>query len=229
MNEDKDKTASAETKLIQFIQDNDLQVGSLLPSERQLAAKLNISRGQLRNAIQKLAHEDMFDVIPQVGTMLKSRQPGATIFKKVLNLDTVDLQSLIEVRISLEVTAAGLAAKRAAQDDIQAIRDACLAYEREASAYSPWHEENIRFHMAIIRAAKNGAIIAIMENLLNEAVLYTRSKQSSYTQERLNRSIREHKAITDAICSHDEAAAVREMSFHMQKMADVAEKLSKIF
>lgn len=56
-----------------------------------------------------------------------------------------------------------------------------------------------------------------------------RSKQSSYTQERLNRSIREHKAITDAICSHDEAAAVREMSFHMQKMADVAEKLSKIF
>ena len=64
MNEDKDKTASAETKLIQFIQDNDLQVGSLLPSERQLAAKLNISRGQLRNAIQKLAHEDMFDVIP---------------------------------------------------------------------------------------------------------------------------------------------------------------------
>lgn len=219
---------NAVSMLLEFIQSNDIEVGSHLPSERQLSEKLGISRGQVRNALKELACDGTVEVVPQVGTILRSRFSGASVFRRVLNMESMDIQSLIEVRVSLEVTAAGLAARRATEEDLRKIEKAFLEYEKEASAYSPWHEQNQRFHMAIICASKNGAIMAIMENLLNEVELFTRSRQSSYTQERLNRSIREHKAILSAIRNHDEPTTIREMTFHMRKMSAMAEELNKI-
>lgn len=214
--------------LLEFIQSNEIGVGSHLPSERQLSEKLGISRGQVRNALKELACDGTVEIVPQVGTILRSRFSGTSVFRRVLNMESMDIQSLIEVRVSLEVTAAGLAARRATEEDLKKIKAACLEYEKEASAFSPWHEQNQRFHMAIICASHNGAIIAIMENLLNEVEIFTRSKQSSYTQERLNRSIKEHKAILAAICSHDEEGTIREMTFHMRKMSAMAEELNHI-
>ncbi|MEG1773871.1 MAG: FCD domain-containing protein [Oscillospiraceae bacterium] len=215
-------------KIVDFIQSAAIPVGSHLPSERHLAQALGETRGQIRKAINEMEHNGMVETVPQVGTILKSQSPCVTTFQKLMNMGTVDIPSLIEVRVSLEVTAAGLAAKRATESDLLRMQAACEEYEKEASAYSPWHEENIRFHMEIIRSSRNAAIVAIMENLLNDAVVFTRSKQSSYTQERLNRSINEHKAIVAAIKSRDEAAAVRAMGIHMGKMSAMADELNRI-
>lgn len=203
-------------------------VGSRIPSERQLAAMLGESRSRIRKALDAMRHEGMVEVLPQVGTILKSTNPCVTTFQKVLNMESIDLQSLIELRVSLEVTAAGLAAKRATAGDVAAIEKACAEYEKEASAYCPWHDENLRFHMTVVHASRNGAIVAIMENVLKDTAIYTRSRQSFYTLERLNRSIAEHRAIVDAIRARDESRAIDAMTFHMRKMSSMADELSKI-
>ncbi|MDO4311992.1 MAG: FCD domain-containing protein [Eubacteriales bacterium] len=215
-------------KLVGYIQESDIKVGSHLPSERRLAEILGESRGQIRKALNEIEHNGMVESIPQVGTILKSRTPCVSLFQKVLNMGNVDLQSLIEIRISLEITAAGLAAKRATEDEIQIIEKLCEEYGKGALAYADWHDENLNFHMSIIRASKNEAMIAIMENLLNDALAHTRTRASAYTQDRLDRSIAEHRMIVNAIKKRDAKAAEEAMSVHMDKMRAVTDSLNEI-
>ncbi|MDX9801747.1 MAG: FadR/GntR family transcriptional regulator [Spirochaetia bacterium] len=211
--------------IIEYLQSDKISAGEKIPSERQLSSLFNCSRGEVRKALKQLEFEQMVKIVPQVGAVLTSKVPGASMLKKILNISSIDISSLLELRVVLEISAAGLAAQRATDEDIKAIQDACLAYEKEATEFKPWHEENKKFHNAIIKASKNGAIISIMENLLSETAVFTRSRQSEYTIERLNSSIQEHKKIVQAIKNSDVNKAREEMTHHLKKMSEMIEKL----
>ncbi len=212
-------------EILSYISINDINEGDLLPSERKLSESLNITRGKVRKALTQMSFENMVECKPQMGTILRSVNPHTTTFEQVLNLKGMDLQSLIEVRVPLEATAASLAAKRADDDDIKEIEAAAARYAHAVECYSAWDEENIDFHMSIIKSSKNAAIIAIMENLLNDAILSLRSTKSAYNRDRLEISLKEHDDIVQSIKEKDEKKAYDCMRFHMRKMSDLASKL----
>lgn len=216
------------TAMLDYIAMDEIEIGSVLPSERNMASMFETSRGNIRIVLKELEHMGVVEIIPNRGAILKNKNPGTSAFARIIDKAYIDLQSLVELRISLEVTAAELAAERATEREIDRIQEEMLAYEKEASEYHAWDHENLRFHMEIIKASKNGAIIALMDSLLKDILLVTRTRRSEYTKERLQRSIDEHRMIFQAIRSHDPQGAAHAMSVHMKKIRDIADDIHQV-
>lgn len=214
--------------LVDYIQNSEISVGQHLPSERVLAEKLSVSRGQIRTALSELRHNGMIDIIPQVGTILKSKSPCVSSFCQILNMGSIDLQSLIEVRVSLEVTAAGLAAKRATESDIQRIEKLCYAYGNTLND-NGWGDTNYKFHMEIIKSSHNSAIISIMDTLLSDAASLTWSRPWDYAPNRLKESLREHEEILNGIRRHDVKRAMDAARNHMRNMSTMVDVLTHMY
>jgi len=86
-------------------------------NERELTERLTIGRTPVREALRRLAQEQLVEVYPRRG-----------IF--VTTVDVRDLAKLCEVRAVLEPEAARLAAERATQPDLDALGDLLNEYER---------------------------------------------------------------------------------------------------
>ena len=92
----------------------ELKPGDKLPPERRLAEKFGVSRGPVREAIQKLEFYGILKTQPQSGTVVAGLGISAIegLISDVLLLEPTDFRSLVEMRLILEVNAAKLAAQK---------------------------------------------------------------------------------------------------------------------
>lgn len=167
-----DAVASA---LEQRILEGSLRPGDRLPSERELAVELGVSRPSLREAIQKLASKGM----------LQSRQGGGTFVTAVLEEQFSDpwadllgsypnlREDMLEFRRMLESQAAEWAAERATEADLQRLEQSFVALQAAFAADDTvlCAEADIAFHQAIGDAAHNvliahlsGALLRLMND-----------------------------------------------------------------
>ncbi len=141
------------------VENGDLKPGERLPSERDLAESLNVSRSAVREAFSVLEASRLIRVQPGVGVFLESdanKEIVARLSEMITSRESdLQLVQLLEVRQALESQAAYLAAIRRSQADIRAIRQ---AYDRLATSVAGGQvaaEEDLRFHMTIVAAADN--------------------------------------------------------------------------
>ena len=159
-------------QLEQMIADGTLRAAERLPAERQLAARLGVSRPSLREAIQKLASKGL----------LFSRQGGGTYVTADLNKGITDplmglLQQhpqarydVLEVRHALEGQAAYFAALRAGEQDHERIRARFeQMIELHAAGGDPMAEAraDADFHLSITEAAHNTVLLHVMRSLFS--------------------------------------------------------------
>lgn len=157
------------------ILEGSLRPGDRLPSERELAAELGVSRPSLREAIQKLASKGM----------LQSRQGGGTFVTAALGESFSDpwadmmighpnlREDMLEFRRMLEGQAAEWAAERATDADRQRLAQSFAALQAafESEDTQQRSEADIAFHQAIGDAAHNvlighlsGALLRLMND-----------------------------------------------------------------
>jgi transcriptional regulator, GntR family len=110
-----------------------IEPGEKLPSERMLSEKFNVSRGNLREAIQKLEFYGLVKSIPQSGTFLANVGITATngMIDDLLRLEDPEFKSLVETRILLELKTVRLAALRRTENDLLDLKSALEAYENK--------------------------------------------------------------------------------------------------
>lgn len=205
-------------RVLSHIVQNELAVGDRIPSERELARRLAVSRSSVRQAIVGLA---------EVG-VLAPRHGGGTFIAR-LDLDTEPLASVAarrvlltavhEARRILEVPAAGLAALRRDDDDLQAIERALDLMASEIAAGEVGARGDAAFHSAITAAAHNPALNDLM-TLIRDDVTETRSESLSQDG-RPPRSLDDHRLIAAAITAQDPEAAEAAMARHLDRVADV--------
>src|SRR3954451_19680562 len=141
--------------------------GSSLPSEGELAVRFEVSRLTVREAVKMLAGRGLLDV--GRGRRAVVKEPSGIAFSDFLSTviqnDPKGLFDLIELRMSLEVQSATLAAKRATragisalETEIQSMRDATeagkVAEDGEDSEFA-FHRHDVRFHEAIALSSGN--------------------------------------------------------------------------
>jgi len=178
----------------------------LLPNQRlvekNLCQELAISRTPLREALNRLSHEE-----------LVSFQPHAGYRVAPITLD--GFRNLIELRGMIEPPAAAMAAQRATPEDIRNLRAcATLNYDpADDRHYVEYCRANARFHLCVVRTARN----AMLENIVMSALdMYQRP-----TYMRIGRQMdpgnpsAKHHAIVDAIERHDADAAHAAMNQHV--------------
>ncbi len=202
--------------ILMLIQDGRLKPGDKLPSEQELTQLFGLSRPTIREAIHSLVAQNILDVAHGRGTFV-SRNPGVETDPLGLNaLPGEQLQqSLPEARLLIEPGVAGLAARNATQDDIEAIETHLSDMEQVVQEGGVSMSIELEFHRSIANASKNVIIRRVIPIIL-ESIMRTYS-DAHRTGEEHAVALEEHKRIVDAIRDGDVEDAEQAMREHLQR------------
>jgi len=183
--------------------------GVLEPGERlmeiQLAEELGVSRTPIREAIRKLELEGFVVMIPRKGAY-------------VAGVSYKDVKDVFEIRAALEGLAAGLAAEKITDEEIEQM-ERVLHYEKEPDNLEEMVQSDTDFHALLYKASRNEKLIWILGNL-REQIQRFRSA-SLAVPGRVKNAIAEHREILEAIARHDVKEAQALATAHIENAANV--------
>lgn len=188
--------------LRQSIMSNAYPPNTPLP-EVALAARLNVSRVPVREALRRLAADGFVTIAPRQGAVVSS-------------LSAKQFLDAYRVREALETLAIRLATPRFTTSDIAELGRLHLAMQHAAAAKDTdtFFGANAAFHALIIERAGNEYLRSFYEPLIDQMRRYR--SPSADLRGGLERSIDEHAAILAAIRAGDADEAARLMSDHIQ-------------
>ena len=198
-----------------------LRPGERLPSERELAERMDVSRPSLRSALLELQEKGLLTAKAGSGVFVADVLGSAfsdSLISLFANHDEA-LFDYLDFRADMEALAAERAARYGSETDIAVIRtifDKMEAAHKDAQ-YEAEAALDAQFHMAILEASHNVVLLHMMRSmfdLLKSGVFYNRMqifKQSMSTDTLLE----QHRAILEAIEAHDPALARKSLETHI--------------
>jgi len=194
-----------------------LEPGDKLPSERMLSEKFEVSRSNVREAIQKLEFYGLLNSIPQSGTFVANIGVIAMngMIEDILRLEDPDFKSLVETRILLELKTARLAALRRTDKDLVELKVALEAYKEKVLNGEDAVQEDLLFHLAIAKASGNSSMNNFMLIIIPE-IITNFEKYHVCDKGMAHEGIKEHQAIYKAIEKGDPKLAKQKMKDHFK-------------
>jgi DNA-binding FadR family transcriptional regulator len=187
--------------------------GTRLPSERELAEQLGISRSTLRQAITTLVQSGHL-------TSIRGRGGGTFVVQEPPLAEgspagpvREDWHEVLDLRQAIEVGAVTLAAERADDDDVELMRD-CVERMAVAEEFDAYRRADVRFHIAVAQASGVARLVALMTEVhaeVSELIAHI-----AHPPEVLEHSNAEHARVVDAIVRRDSARAVRLLRRHLE-------------
>ena len=179
----------------------ELSPASLL-NEAELMAELDLGRTPIREALQRLALENLVVILPRRGTI-------------VADVNMSDLQKIFEIRLELEVYAVQLAAERATPAQIAEME--LLFANCDEIIHRGDYDQLIRLdhqaHRLLAQAAHNEFLEEILERLYNHVLRLW--YVSLHKVSRLTEAIAEHRDIIAAVKAGDGQRAGEIMRAHI--------------
>lgn len=197
-----------------------LQPGDKLPPESELVRTYGVSRTVVREAISQLQAAGLVETRHGIGTFVLDTPPTTRLRVPPEHLATVvDVLALLELRTTLEMEAAALAAARRSETDLVAMRAALDASNAASTRDQASARADFEFHLAIARATGNRYYGDLMEHLGAAVIPRTRVDSTQLGNEPpaayLARLNREHEAIYEAVARQDADAARAAMRAHL--------------
>lgn len=207
------------SKIRDYINFKNLEPEDKLPSERMLSEKFGVSRGSVREAIQRLEYYGILKSIPQSGTFVANIGVIAMngIIDDILELDDFSFKSLVETRILLELKTVRLAAIRRTEDDLVKIRTALEAYKAKVLDGEDAVQEDLLFHLAIAKASGNATINNLML-LITPEIITNFGKYHVCDENQAVLGIKEHTDIYEAIIAQNPQLAKQKMKEHFKAL-----------
>ncbi len=202
-------------RILSLIQDEEIKAGERLPSERDLAAKLAVSRASLREAILALELGGVVEVRGGSGVYVCEQMAEESDMPEVGPgpFEVLSARRLIESEV------AAIAARVATDGAIDAILKAVLEMEKHHEDQSSNEQADREFHLSIARATGNSALVGTVEYLWNQrGRLWHRLKEHFQTEELRQLTLTDHRNILEAIAAHDPAEARKAMRAHLERV-----------
>jgi DNA-binding FadR family transcriptional regulator len=199
----------------------ELRPGDRLPKESELAARLNLSRGSLREAVRGLALVRVLEVRQGDGTYVTSLKPELLLesisFFTELQGEEASLQQILEARRMLEAGTAALAALLATPDELATL-ERLVDEMSNLDDVEAFVENDLEFHRVIAVASRNDVVIALLDNLSSRT---TRARVwRGLTQSRAyERTVEEHRAIYEALAAKRADIAAAVITAHIASVA----------
>lgn len=173
-------------------------------AQYDLAESLNMSITPLREAIRRLSSEGLVTVETHRDV-------------RVSTMSSDEARQLFEVRLSLDPTAAELAARRRTDEDIAVMRSAVA---RLLPVTRQWGEEALTahraFHQALYRASHNDVLIRLLDDLWDKSDRYRRlGLELPPGDEPRTRDLQEHHQLVDLVEDGRSAEAAQLMRDHI--------------
>jgi DNA-binding FadR family transcriptional regulator len=199
----------------------DLRPGDRLPKESDLAARLNLSRGSLREAVRGLALVRVLEVRQGDGTYVTSLKPELLLesisFFTELQAEEASLHQILEARRMLEAGTAALAALLATPDELATL-ERLVDEMSNLDDVEAFVENDLEFHRVIAVASRNDVVVALLDNLSSRT---TRARVwRGLTQSRAyERTVEEHRAIYEALAAKRGDIASAVITAHIASVA----------
>jgi GntR family transcriptional regulator, transcriptional repressor for pyruvate dehydrogenase complex len=216
------RSEAVAARIEMMITSGQLGPGHRLPSERDLASMLGVSRGLIREAIQELALKGLVSRKQGRGTDVREHHRSEFTAQIGGQLDREERATLelADFREAVEPAVAARAAERATPADVQRLLEILAAHEAEDDPDRA-AELDIEFHLAIATAARNGALLTVIETALT-ALNHGRSAGRHTTpgyQKSLTKTRQAHRLIVRAIEARNAADAEQAMLDHTREIA----------
>lgn len=195
-----------------------LKAGDKLPTEHELAKTFGVSRSVVREAIAQLRNEGLLDSRQGVGAFVLAPQR-----RPVIRIDSTELsnpesfRSLFQLRVPLEVEAAGLAALHHTADDLARL-DEALDIMRGMD--TRWTAEGViadlEFHCALADGTHNeyyAMFVGFIGDKITNTITVARARAE--LEQIVQITVAEHTAIRDAVASRDMMGARAAMRAHI--------------
>ncbi len=192
----------------------DIVACRVLPGEmlaaQGLAERFGVSQSPVHEALKSLCRDGFLRVVPRVGYI-------------VTPVSVSDIDEIFDLRLSLEVLGAGLAAERATDEEVAGLQaQHARAQANLGSMDDPAYLESLMagnrdFHTTVAALSGNHRLHRIVGGLLDEGqriyFLYFRARRPALLLD-------PHVEITRALAAHDPVAARRAMTTHIEDMRD---------
>ncbi len=198
-----------------------LRPGERLPSERDLADRLGVSRPSLRDALAQLQDQGLLTARAGSGVFVADVLGSAfsPALVRLFEAHDTAMSDYLSFRRDMEGLAAERAARQGSASDLKVI-DAVMTRMQTAHSNGDAQEEaqlDAQFHMAIIEASHNVVMLHMMRSmydLLRQGVFYNR--QAVFDQAPARTALLDqHRAINDALQARDPAQARRAVEDHL--------------
>ncbi|WP_369018493.1 FCD domain-containing protein [Thermatribacter velox] len=152
--------------IVEYASSQNLKAGDRLPSERELASALRVSRPLLREALRKMESLNLVEVLPGKGIFIKNPLRNNMAYL-VLHIDGDKKKNLevLKIRRALEKLAVEEAIKNITEEELEDLERRLNLLEEKQRRGEDSREENWAFHSLIYRAAGNKLLFDILEGL----------------------------------------------------------------
>jgi DNA-binding FadR family transcriptional regulator len=198
-------------QLRQLIQNGEFAVGSKLPAERDLAAKMGVSRPSVREALIALEVEGLIEVRMGSGIVVIGRESLRLLDNTAGPLEIIRARQLIECEL------AAIAARSSDRTLVPDLTQALLDMESDIAArVMPIHGDR-SFHLRIAQASDNSALQAVVTQLFDErnGPLFSQLGSHFERESTWKQAVDEHRAVVYAISRNDPDLARAAMSQHL--------------
>ncbi|WP_033294869.1 FadR/GntR family transcriptional regulator [Amycolatopsis jejuensis] len=188
-------------------------IGHRIPTEPALAAQLGVGRNTVREAVRALAHTGILEVRQGDGTYVRATSEVSGAIRRLCG---TELREVLQVRRTLEVEGARLAATARTDEDVAELRG--LLEQRDLD----WDEgrrddfarDDAEFHLAVVRCGHNGLLFELYRGLM-EAITASVASTSDNPE---HAEMIMHRDLVDAIEARDATRAAAEAAGFLDEL-----------
>jgi len=202
-------------RLLEIFTSGDIEAGTRLPPERQLASTLEVGRSAVREALAALEILGIVDVRPGSGTYLRGN--ASELLPQTLSwglmLGEPKTIELIEVRGALEIYAARLAASRISDEALERLGGHVDDMRASIGDLRKFVEADLQFHLELARSINNTVLLDLLQSI--RSLLRVWVERGLRQADEAEHALREHTLIYEALATRDVAAVEAAMHDHM--------------
>lgn len=203
-------------QLYELIKQKHLGIGDKLPSEREMAENLGISRSSVREAISSLQQMGVVKVSHGSGIVLSDTVLSDSFIRPMrflMVLEQISSEELFEARTVIESQCAYLAAEKATEDDIESLKAIIHQVEQHVHDKKKEIEYELQFHEKVASMARQRVLLV---TLLSVRELLRETMQVTVPGKGVTEAtIQSHKDLIVHIANHDGLAASENMKDHI--------------
>jgi DNA-binding FadR family transcriptional regulator len=191
--------------------------GARLPSERDLAMQLGVSRPSVREALIALEIEGKVEVRVGAGIYVSAPRPVAVADPTTEGQGPFEL---LRARWLIEGEIAAEAARNGVAEDVEVVRAAVTEMQRRQRQRRESDAADRDFHLGIARAAHNSALVSVVQDLWDKGrgAIWKRMEHHFLTPELRAATLRDHQAVLQALESRDARGARVAMRQHLERV-----------
>jgi GntR family transcriptional repressor for pyruvate dehydrogenase complex len=194
-----------------------LKPGDKLPSERELADMLQVSRSSIRDAIRSLELVGLVEPRQGAGTIV--RESATEPFANALERKQKLVAELLDFRKMLEPPLAARAATHASTEEMSEMEEILERQEEKQDRGEVTIVEDAEFHYSVALASGNSVVLKVIDILMD--LLRDTRERSLQLRGRPQKSLAGHKKILMAIKRRDAEAAKSAMRRHIEDVEEI--------